>query len=252
MLQRLTPITKNLLIINVLVYVICMIFKYKGLDLTSFLGAHYVVSPLFEPYQVVSHFFTHSTSNIFHIFMNMFILVMFGPILERVWGPKRFLFAYLLSAIGAFLIYNIAGSYDLIQLKDQLTAMGVNIQDLNHYIKTNNLQAIPFTQESFPYIQSYVIKSVTPMVGASGAIFGLMAAFAYLFPNTEMYLMFIPIPIKAKFLIGGYFLIEVYYSYQSIQGAASDSVAHLAHVGGALFGFLLVLIWNKKDRNNFY
>jgi rhomboid-like protein len=90
------------------------------------------------------------------------------------------------------------------------------------------------------------------MVGASGAVFGIMAAFAYLFPNTEMYLMFIPIPIKAKFLIGGYFLIELYLSIQSIKGAYADSVAHLAHVGGAIFGFILVYIWNKKSRNNFY
>lgn len=247
MLRNLTPVVKNLLILNVVVYIVCMIFLSKGVDLTQYLGAHYLASPLFQPYQIITHFFTHSTTNIFHILMNMFILVMFGPILERVWGSKRFFFAYMISAIGAYLIYNLAGSYEIIQLKHTLVAAGYDIQEINDYIIKG---MIP--NASDPDLYAYAVKAYTPMVGASGAIFGIMAAFAFLFPNTEMYLMFIPIPIKAKFLIGGYFLIEVYLSIQAMNGISSDSVAHLAHVGGAIFGFLLVWIWNKRDRQNFY
>lgn len=252
MFKNLTPVAKNLIILNVVVYIVCLIFSSKGVDLTSILGAHYISSPLFEPYQVITHFFTHSLTSPFHILMNMFILLMFGPILERVWGPKRFFFAYIISAIGAYLIYSIAGSYELYELKQTLVSMGVDIQQLNDMI-VENPNAIQLTSEATaPYIQAYVIKAYTPMIGASGAVFGIMAAFAYLFPNTEMYMMFIPIPIKAKYLIGGYFLVEVYLSIQSMQGAYSDSVAHLAHVGGAIFGFILVYIWNKRSRNNFY
>lgn len=252
MFRNLTPVTKNLIILNVVVYIVCLIFSSKGLDLTSFLGAHYIMSPLFEPYQVVTHFFTHSLSSPFHIFMNMFILFMFGPILERVWGARRFFFAYIISAIGAYLIYSIAGSYELYELKKTLVSLGVDVQHLNDMIVSNPNSIPLISEQAAPYIQAYVIKAYTPMVGASGAVFGIMAAFAYLFPNTEMYLMFIPIPIKAKFLIGGYFLLEVYLSIQSMRGDYSDSVAHLAHVGGAIFGFILVYIWNKKSRNNFY
>lgn len=251
MLRNLTPVTKNLILLNIVVHITCLAFAARGVDLTSLLGAHYVNSPLFEPYQVVTHFFTHSQNNIFHIFMNMFILAMFGPVLEQVWGPKRFFFAYVLSAIGAFLIYNIAGSYELYELKQVLMSLNVDIQQLNDQI-VQNPNSIMRSPDMAQYIDPYVIKAYTPMVGASGAVFGIMAAFAYLFPNTEMYLMFIPIPIRAKYLIGGYFLVELYLSYQAIQGVYSDSVAHLAHVGGAIFGFVLVYIWNKKDKTNFY
>lgn len=247
MLRNLTPVVKNLLILNVVVYIVCMIFLSKGVDLLQYLGAHYVASPLFQPYQVVTHFFTHSTNSIFHIFMNMFILVMFGPVLERIWGSKRFFIAYTISALGAFLIYNLVGSYEIIQLRDTLIAAEYDIQEVNEYIMKG---LIP--NASDPDLYNYAVKAYTPMVGASGAIFGIMAAFAFLFPNTEMYLMFIPIPIKAKYLIGGYFLLEVYLSIQSMKGLSADSIAHLAHVGGAIFGFLFVWLWNKRDRQNFY
>lgn len=252
MFRNITPVVKNLILLNVVVYIVCLIFSSRGVDLTSILGAHYVTSPLFQPYQIVTHFFTHSLSSPLHIFMNMFILLTFGPILEQVWGAKRFLIAYLSSAIGAYLIYTLAGSYELYQLKQIIIEKeGMNyLMELNDLIQYNP-NGIMRTQEMMAYVDPYVIKSFTPMVGASGAVFGIMAAFAYLFPNTEMYLMFIPIPIKAKFLIGGYFLIEVYLSIQSIKGVYSDSVAHLAHVGGAIFGFILVYIWNKRS-NNFY
>ncbi|HRO74730.1 MAG TPA: rhomboid family intramembrane serine protease [Crocinitomicaceae bacterium] len=247
MLRNLTPVVKNLILLNVVVYIVGLLFLSKGVDLTGFLGAHYITSPLFQPYQVVTHFFSHSLTSPFHIFMNMFVLAMFGPILERVWGSKRFFIAYIVSALGAYFIYSLAGSYDLYQLKQTIIAMGVDIHQINDVIvEQPNLIA------NVPEIREYMIGAKTPMVGASGAVFGIMAAFAYLFPNTEMYLMFIPIPIKAKFLIGGYFLVELYLSIQNMQGSYTSSVAHLAHVGGAIFGFILVYIWNKQNRNNFY
>lgn len=247
MLRNLTPVVKNLILLNVVVYIVGLLFLSKGVDLTSVLGAHYITSPLFQPYQVITHFFTHSLTSPFHIFMNMFALAMLGPILERVWGSKRFFIVYIVSALGAYFIYSLVGSYDLYQLKQSLIAMGVDIQQINDMIIDQ-----PNIILNIPEIREYMIGAKTTMVGASGAVFGIAAAFAYLFPNTEMYLMFIPIPIKAKFLIGGYFLVELYLSIQNMQGVYSSSVAHLAHVGGAIFGFILVYIWNKQNRSNFY
>lgn len=242
-LNNVPPVTKNILIINVLMFLLTWFFRSQGVDLISLLGAHYVNSPLFEPYQVVTHFFMHSTS-IFHIFFNMFALVMFGSLLEKIWGPKRFFIFYITSAIGAFLFYNALGAYELYQLKQQLTALGYNAVELKQYL-TMGVE-FSYNPKDELLLASYMSKSITPMVGASGAVFGVMAAFAYLFPNTELMLMFIPFPIKAKFLIGGYFLLELYMSFQN---SAGDSVAHLAHVGGAVVGFVLVLFWGKQNKN---
>lgn len=244
-LNNVPPVTKNLLFLNVLMYIISLVLAARGIDLITMLGAHYVNSPLFEPYQVVSHFFMHSPS-IFHIFFNMFALVMFGGLLERMWGAKRFFIFYISSALGAFALYNVIGVYDLMQMKNQMLSLGYSpaeMVDLAHGIVPRDANI-----GDMPLFQAYFNKCNTPMVGASGAVFGIMAAFAYLFPNTEMMMMFIPFPIKAKYLIGGYFLIELYLSFQNNPG---DSVAHLAHVGGAVVGFILVYIWSK-NRKTFY
>lgn len=189
----------------------------------------------------------HDDQSFMHIFFNMFGLVMFGSLLEKIWGPKRFFIFYIASALGAFALYNLIGAYDLWKTKEALVALGYNTVELNDYLIHN----VSFTYNSAHegLLNTYFMKSLTPMVGASGAIFGIMAAFAYLFPNTELMLMFIPVPIKAKYFVSGYFLIELYLSFQSIAG---DSVAHLAHVGGAVVGFLLVLFWNKKNTQSFY
>lgn len=244
-LNNIPPVTKNLLFINVLMYIVTLVLASRGIELIPILGAHYVNSPLFMPYQIVTYFFMHSTS-IFHIFFNMFALVMFGALLERMWGPKRFFIFYVASAIGAFALYNLIGVYDLIQLKNELLSLGYTpgeIVEVAHGVVPQN----SYVQE-MPLFQEYYNKTNTPMVGASGAIFGIMAGFAYLFPNTEMMMMFIPVPVKAKYMVGGYFLIELYLSFQNNPG---DSVAHLAHVGGAVVGFILVYIWNK-NRKTFY
>ena len=159
-------------------------------------------------------------------------------------GTKRFFIFYITSAIGAFLFYNALGAYELYQIKVQLSDLGYNAVELKQYLTMD----VPFSYnpKDEALLASYMSKAITPMVGASGAVFGVMAAFAYLFPNTELMLMFIPFPVKAKFLIGGYFLLELYLSFQN---AAGDSVAHLAHVGGAVVGFILVMIWGKKNKN---
>jgi membrane associated rhomboid family serine protease len=195
------PIIKNLLIINVLVFVAQNLLPAEYL-VTGRLALWPVKSDFFYPYQIATHMFTHASFT--HLLFNMFSLWIFGQVLENVWGPKRFLFFYLVCGVGA------AALHLLIQ---------------------------------------YLTGSGAPTVGASGAIMGLMAAFAYLFPNRELYIMFIPVPVKAKWAVLGYAAIDLFGGVAKVSG---DNTAHFAHLGGAITGFILVLIWNKTGRKRFY
>lgn len=237
-LTNIPQVTKNILILNVLFFVLTVFFEGQGIDLNRILGAHYFNSPLFRPYQMVTHFFMHV--DIGHIFMNMWLFVMLGGYLEKLWGPKRFFVFYVTSALGALVLYNCIGVYQIYELKNQLSALEItrfdNALNINmHY--TYSSAAI-----------RYASLCATSMSGASGGVFGIMAAFAILFPNTEFRLYF-AIPVKAKYLVGGYFLLELYLSFQH---SADDSIAHLAHVGGAIVGAIVVFYWRKIDRKHFY
>lgn len=257
MFGNIQPVTKNILLLNIAMFVLTLFFEYQGggVNLGSILGAHYFGTPLFEPYQLVTHFFMHG--GLLHIFMNMYILVMFGSFLERLWGPKRYFILYVASAFGAILLYNGVGFFQILELKetvnnpDVIAAVNGLLKETHGHITDQGLFEIAqrygiTTQTQYNALGDYVIKSIVPMVGASGAIFGLMAAFAILFPNTQLMLIFPPIPIKAKWLIGGYFVFEVYNSFQNNAG---DNVAHLAHVGGAIVGAIMVLIWRRTGKN---
>jgi membrane associated rhomboid family serine protease len=244
MLNNLPQVTKNILILNIMFFVATLILETQKIDLVSQFGAHYVNSPLFQPFQIVTHFFMHG--GIFHIFFNMWLFVMLGAYLERIWGPKRFFIFYIAAALGAFGLYNIMGVYELEVLKNQLVQQGFDLNEINNMIRNGEYNQAAFIDNSSYH--DYVINSFTPMVGASGAVFGIMAAFAILFPNTEFMIYFM-FPIKAKFLVGGYLLLEMYLAYQDNAG---DNTAHLAHVGGAIVGGIIVLIWRKTDKNNFW
>ncbi|MGV3630235.1 MAG: rhomboid family intramembrane serine protease [Bacteroidota bacterium] len=247
--KNIPGVTKNLLILNILFYIATLVLMQKHIDAYGILGGHYVNSPLFQPYQVVTHFFMHSP-DFFHILFNMLMLVSFGSHLERLWGPKRFFIFYIACALGAFALYNGIGVYQIMELKSKLYALGIDVTALNeHAFKNDGTILInPGNPHVNALMEAYQMKILTPMVGASGAVFGIMAAFAYLFPNTELMLLFPPIPIKAKYLMGIYFALEVYLSFRS---SVNDNVAHLAHVGGAIVGFALVYFWNK-NRKHFY
>ncbi len=272
MFANLPQVTKNILILNIMFFVATLILGWQGIKLIPILGTHYVISPLFEPYQVVTHFFMHD--GFFHILMNMWLFVMLGAYLENLWGPKRFFIFYLACALGAFGLYNIFGVFEIESLKNQLLLEGYNLNNTNYLIMNNNsselilneLIKLGYSDFDIKYLMddenygellkilssnpmyNYVIKNETPMVGASGAIFGVLSAFAILFPNTEFRLYF-AIPIKAKYFVGAYLLLEIYLAFQN---QVDDSTAHLAHIGGAIVGAALILIWRKKDRQNFY
>ena len=220
------PIIKNIIIINALVFVAQLMFKDQ--DFTGKIGLWPVESEHFRPYQFFTHMFAHSPNLIFHILFNMLTLYIFGRILENLWGQKRFLFFYLACGIGAAISHMVV---EYFQYKDILEA-------ISYLESTGQLSAAERLKDAPVYA-----------VGASGAVMGVMVAFAYLFPNTELYLMFIPIPIKAKWAILGFVALDLFGGINPIPG---DNIAHFAHLGGALTGFLIVLFWNKTNRKTLY
>jgi rhomboid-like protein len=216
----------NLIAINVIFFavksLVPWIFPMGSPDM--YLGLHYPSSEYFRPFQIITHMFMHA--NIAHIFFNMFNLYIFGNILERVWGPKRFLEFYFLTGFGAMLLYTAVQGLEIYNM------CGTFAPPL-HII--NSSQTL------------YDIVNM-PIIGASGAVFGIQMGFAMLFPNTELILMFIPVPIKAKYLIGG---LVAYELYSGIANNPSDHVAHFAHIGGALIAFIIIKIWGR-DRASLY
>ena len=243
MLNNLPQVTKNILILNIMFFVASFFLGTQGINLIEDFGAHYVNSPLFEPFQVVTHFFMHA--DFFHILLNMWIFVILGAHLEKIWGPKRFFIFYLISAFAAFGLFNLIGVYEIESLISQIENNGIAIEELSQMTQAK-FDSLPKRNQIA--IEKYLTMINTPMVGASGAIFGVMAAFTILFPNTVFYLYF-AIPVKAKYLVGAYL---VYTLYMIIYPNDLDNTAHLAHLGGAVAGGIMVLYWRKKDRSNFW
>ncbi len=229
--RNMPDVVKNLLIINLLMFLATMVFSSGTEDLRFTLGLHYFDSPDFEPYQMVSHMFMHG--NFTHLFFNMFALIMFGGQLERVWGPKRFLLFYFVTGLGAVALHLSVQAYELYDMFGSVSPKS-DALDLSGY----SAEQIRRAQEIY----------FIPTVGASGAIYGLLLGFAMLFPNTELMLIFLPIPIKAKYFVPFLMLGELYLGVNNFEW---DNIAHFAHLGGALFGFILVMIW-KRDRKNFW
>jgi membrane associated rhomboid family serine protease len=210
-----TPVVKNLLIINILVFILANVLSSslgQGF-VTEWLAVYYPESENFKAFQLITYMFMHGS--LFHIFFNMIGLYMFGQSIEYVWGPKRFLFYYFFTGFGALALDFLVKYYQL------------------YYTDID-------TSEAFFLVN-------TPMVGASGAIFGLLAAYGYLFPNNIIMPIFPPIPMKAKYFVLVYGAIEVYSGISNMAHATSN-IAHFAHVGGALFGLLLILYWHKGGR----
>lgn len=216
-------VTKNLIIINLLFWLAGLTLPKVGIDLVRLLGLHFPGVDGFYPFQIVSYMFMHDTHSFAHVFFNMFGVYMFGRVLEMVWGPKRFLTFYLVTGIGAGLVQELVWAYSL---QSFASDNGVTL-----------MQLVALD----PSLSGLVT------IGASGSVFGILLAFAMLFPNVPLYLMFIPIPIKAKYFVVFYGLAELFMGVSSFGG---DTVAHFAHLGGMLFGFFMVRYWKKKDASN--
>lgn len=212
-------VTKNLIIINVIVFFGTFVAQRYGIDLTNYLGLHFFLASDFNPAQLITYMFMHGGFS--HIFFNMFAVFMFGPILEQTWGPKRFLFYYVLCGIGAGIIQ------EGVQYIQYAT-------ELSHYAQVNiGTGIIP--------MEEYLNMMTT--VGASGAVYAILLAFGMLYPNNQLFIFPLPFPIKAKFFVIGYAAIEL---WSGLANSAGDNVAHFAHLGGMLFGLILILYWRKK------
>lgn len=234
----LPPVVKNLLIINGLFFLATFALGATfRINLVDLLALHYPVSPLFKPHQFITYMFMHSTTDIWHIFFNMFAVWMFGSALENVWGSKRFLIYYMVTGIGAAFLHMLVTYIQVANLEAQIPADVVaNVRETGFAI----------WQESKNYTDPLLGKLNAlynvPTVGASGSVFGLLLGFGMLFPNTMIYLYF-AIPIKAKYFVIGYGILELVNGFSNTPG---DNVAHFAHLGGMLFGFILIKLWKRK------
>ena len=280
-LGGMSPAVKNLIIINVIFYVASLVFYSTfGVAIEDYLGLHIPSAEAFNPIQLVTYMFLHAYYTpghgiiITHLFFNMFALFMFGRMLEMVWGTKRFLIYYFVTGIGAAVIHIITQYIEVMPMINAITqylnegspesfqafidehlqirtyAMGQQYEQFansyNQLIGNNPAKAIALSKSYLlEYQEAYLNSFVT--VGASGAVFGILLAFGMLFPNTQLMLLFPPIPIRAKYFVIIYGMIEL---FMGISNFSMDNVAHWAHLGGMLFGFILIKYW--KNRGNFY
>ena len=235
------PVTKNLIIINFIIWLAMMIVPSRtGFDITKFGALHYFEASDFNPVQLVTYMFMHSTRDFAHILFNMFTLFMFGITLERVIGSQRFLFYYLSCGIGAALIQELVWSFTWqdAAVKTLANLYHVDFPEMRDVIQqVLSGKPIGNVRENLMAFQNMYVT-----VGASGAIYGVLLAFGMLFPNRPLYLMFVPVPIKAKWMVIGYGAIELLIGLSQ----ANDGVAHFAHLGGMIFGFIMIYYWKKK------
>ncbi len=235
------PVVKNLIMINVILFLATLVMQGTfGFDLSRYLALFHIKSEYFRPYQFVTHMFMHG--GIMHIFFNMFALWMFGRVLESVWGPRRFFIYYMITGLGAALVH--------------MTVLYIQYKSLEAQMSQEQIEMVLSEgYRIFSQNQNFVDPLMGQMnlllnvrtVGASGAVFGILLAFGMLFPNTQLMLLFPPIPIRAKYFVLIYGGIELWLAFTQ----PGSNIAHFAHLGGMLFGFLLIQFW-KRDRGKFY
>ena len=221
--QVLPLVIKNLIIINALVWLAQITVGKDLISIEDLFALHHFSSPYYHFWQFITYMFLHSSESFFHILFNMFALWMFGSTLENLWGPARFLAFYIVCGLGAGITQALALTYDISQYNTMYALGQISIDQL------------------------YMLVNV-PTLGASGAVMGIFAAYAYTFPNSQMIILPIPFPIKAKWALLGLAVLDV------LGGISSEStgIAHFAHLGGAAVGIIIVLIWNRKNRKHFY
>lgn len=217
-MNNIPTITKNLLIVNVVVFLATYLFRNMGVDLNNVLGLHFFLAPDFHIYQLFTYMFAHGGFS--HIFFNMFALWMFGCIVERTWGPKKFLTYYIVCGVGAGLFQELAQFY---------------------FIASEHLPNFTLAQTMKVANANAAFLNLWTTVGASGAVYGILLAFGMLYPEERIFIFPLPVPIKAKWFVMGYAAIELFMAYSS----TGDGVAHLAHLGGMVFGFFLIRYWRR-------
>ncbi len=261
------PAVLNLIIINVILFLATYVLNNSGIDLVKYLGLYYPGSDLFRPYQLITHMFMHG--GITHLFFNMFALWMFGRVLESVWGSGRFLVFYFVTGLGAAALHLLVNTIIIGSINTEMQALINSLSPdtfagfLNHRFPEYQGQVSDFISgwagdpnnpnylsQAPEYLRQMMrLRMDVATIGASGAVFGVLLGFGMLFPNTQLMLLFPPIPIKAKWFVLGYGAIEF---ISAIWNQPGDHVAHFAHLGGMIFGFILIKFWNRTQRQQFY
>jgi membrane associated rhomboid family serine protease len=240
-ISGLTPVVKNLIIINSLVLLASYLLeRVYGFDLSGMLGLYFPRSDNFRPHQLLTYMFMHT--DFWHLFFNMYALFIFGQVLENTWGPRRFLTYYLVCGFGAVLVHETVLAFEYKKLVEALSPdqLQTVLNDGYAYFSESKI----FTGSAMQDLQ---LLLNTPTVGASGAIFGVLLAFGVLFPKTRLMLLFPPIPLKAKYFVMGYGAIELYLAFSQ----PGSNIAHVAHLGGMLFGYLMIRYWRKTTTTLF-
>ena len=265
-MMNITPVVKQLLIINILFF----IGSYFVPVAYDFFSLYYPESDNFRGWQLITHMFMHAPfPNVAHILFNMFALYSFGSALEHFWGGKKFLFFYISCGLGAALLHTGVNYYEIHSLLSDVASLKLSSSEMHLLLNADYsslfdekgqmmageintiLEKAHCTQQQFNTIVQASMISKVPVLGASGAVYGLLAAFAFMFPNAELALLFIPVPIKAKYFVPGILAIDLFLGFKgsSIFGAGSTGIAHFAHVGGAVTGFLMMWFWKKNQFN---
>ena len=266
-MMNITPVVKQLLIINIIFFIGSQLVPVTY----DLFALYYPENDNFKGWQLITHMFMHApVPNVFHILFNMFALYSFGSALEHFWGGRKFLFFYISCGLGAALLHTGINYFEIHSLLSEVSSLKLSTSEIHKLLNADYstlfdergkmlpgeinsiLEKVHCTQEQFNTIVNASMLSKGVVVGASGAIYGLLVAFACMYPNAELALMFIPIPIKAKYFVPGILAIDLFLGLkgQSFFGAGSTGIAHFAHLGGALTGYLMMWYWKKNQFNN--
>ena len=239
---RITDTIKHLLIINGIFF---LAVNLLGDQVYNWFALHYFQNPRFELWQPLTHMFMHGSFN--HILFNMFGLYMFGSPLESLWGRKKFIFFYLSAGFGAAAVQLFVYHFQFSSVYQELMSLGYGQDAINMLLKDGKYDTTILSSVSEEQISSFYQSYYASMVGASGALYGVLVAFAMLFPNSELYLIFIPVPVKAKYMIPFMILGDLFFGFSSF---SMGPIAHFAHLGGAITGFIMMRYWKKQQFNN--
>lgn len=244
--MNITPVVKQLLIINVIFFIGSQIVANGAAY--DYLSLYFFENPKFEFWQPITHMFMHG--GIMHIAFNMFALYSFGSNLEYIWGGKKFLFFYISCGLGAAALHSGVNYYHYQDGYNLLFNNGFSVQEIKLLLNDGQVSLQGRTAISQESLQSLYSAYNSQAVGASGAIYGLLVAFAFMFPNAELMMLFIPVPVKAKYFVPGILLFDLFSGVTGVSLFGGGNIAHFAHIGGAIIGFLMMWYWKKNQFND--
>ena len=244
-MMNMTPVVKQLLIINIIFFIGSQLVPVSY----DYLAMFFPENPNFGIWQPITHMFMHG--GIMHIAFNMIAMVSFGSALEHFWGGKKFLFFYISCGLGSALLHTAVNYYSFQDTMNVLITNGYQKADIIKLLSEGKIDTRWQDLVSVSQFNGFTSAYIGTVVGASGAVYGLLTAFAFMFPNAELALMFIPVPIKAKYFVPGILAVDLFLGFKgsSIFGGGGTGIAHFAHIGGALTGFLMMLYWKKNQFN---